>query len=119
MNFKQANGISIRESFLEFHKDNPVIYDYFKKYFFYLHNEKKIKRVSSKLIINRIRWEVFIKTSGDPYKINDAYTAHYARLFVSEFPQYKEAFEFRRIRSEAPLQASLFESIADAVKPTL
>jgi len=87
-----------------------------KKYFFFLH-KRGVKKVSSKLIINRIRWEVYIETSGDPYRINDAFTSHYARLFVKEFPEHKGAFEFRRLRSEEPFQTDLFNDIADAIKP--
>jgi len=110
MNFKQSNGKSIEQAFSEFHKENPHIYEYFKDYFQLLHIRKGIKKVSSKLIINRIRWEVTIKTTSTDYKINDAFTAHYARLFVKDYPQYIDCFEFRRIRSFVPVQGELFQN---------
>lgn len=99
MNFKQANGKSIQQSFKEFNDDNPKVYELFKGYAFEAINKEK-KKISSKMIINRIRWEVYMDTTEDTgYRINDAYTAHYARLFIKDYPQYEEMFEFRRIRS--------------------
>ena len=109
MNFKQKNGKTIEQAFSEFHKENPRIYEYFKEYFELLHIRKGISRVSSKLIINRIRFEISIGTTSVDYKINDAFTAHYSRLFVKDYPQYIHCFEFRRIRSFVPVQGELFQ----------
>jgi len=98
MNYEQTTGESIRVSFNRFHRENPQVYDMFKQYAQVLLDTGATK-LSSKLIINRIRWEIYIETTGSPYKINDAYTAWYARKFCRHFPQYKSYFEFRRIRA--------------------
>ena len=34
------------------------------------------------------------------FKINDAYSSRYARLFVADFPQHADKIEFRELRSE-------------------
>lgn len=104
MSYETTTGKSIEQAFIDFHKDNPKVYEYFKKYVKQM-IQSGCKKLSSKLIINRIRWEVFIETSGDdPYRINDAFTAHYSRLFIQHYPQYEDMFEFRRLRQKKELR---------------
>lgn len=99
MNYKEATGTSIEESFKEFHKKNPAIYEYFKKYLREVVLAGK-KKTSAKMILNRIRWEIYINTNTeDEYKINDAFTSRYARLFATEYPEYEYLFNFRKLRS--------------------
>jgi len=100
MDFETQTGKSIKDTFDEFHENNPAVYAYFKEYAGRA-IRAGVKKLSSKLIINRIRWEIFIETVGnDTYRINDAFTAHYARLYAEDFPAHADKFEFRRIRSE-------------------
>ena len=111
MNFKQQTGKSIQEAFNKFHKENPKVYKYFKEYFFYLHKRKGWQKVSGKLIIERMRWEVLIKSTVDrkniDFKIDNNFTAHYVRLFISEHPEYAKCFELRELRS-IDMQTNLF-----------
>lgn len=99
--FYATKGQTIEAAFAEFHAANPAVYEYFKKYALHILVTKGRKLASSKLILNRIRWEVSIETIGADYKINDAYTPHYARLFIRDYPQYAEAFELRQLRAIA------------------
>lgn len=98
MQFQEQTGKSIKESFEEFNKKNPHVYDMFKGQV-YRAKSKNRSKVSSKAIINWMRWEVSINTkSADVYKINDAFTSHYARLFIKDHPQYADMFELRELR---------------------
>ncbi len=99
MNFHTATGKTIEEAFTKFHHDNPVVYDYFKRYVQQvLAAGKKVS--SSKMIINRIRWEIYIElNSVEDFKINDAFTSRYARLYINEHPQHAEIFNLRELRS--------------------
>jgi hypothetical protein len=109
MNFRQNTGKTIREAFEEYHRENPVVYGYFKRLAFKA-IEKGKKKISFKLILNVIRWEVYIDTiernlfnQGDEqikFKINDAYGAHYASMFAEEYPEHTDKIEMRRLRSE-------------------
>lgn len=110
MKYAEQTGNTIQEDFEDFHKRNPRVYDMFKKYARMLFGEqsKWVKpeeiKMSSKLILNRIRWEVATKnikddSTGDQYKINDAFTSRYARLFQEDFPDYAYLFETRKLRS--------------------
>lgn len=100
MKFRQQTGKSIYEAFTEFHSRNPEVYKRFKEIVWLLVNKGK-QKLSSKLIINFIRWELYVETTDDscPYRINDAYTAHYVRLFIKEFPEMEKYFELRALRS--------------------
>lgn len=100
MNYKQQSGKSIQEAFTKFNKENPKVYDYFKQYFFYLYNRKGWQKVSAKLIIERVRWEVFTSTNDPDFKINNNFTAHYVRLFLRDYPEYDKCFELRSIKSD-------------------
>ena len=99
MNFKELTGRTIKAAFEDFHERNPDVYKLFKQYVRELYDKGK-RKMSSKLIINRIRWEIYMETdSDDCFRINDAYTAYYVRLFAEDFPAYKNLFNYRRIRS--------------------
>ena len=109
MNYKQLTGKSIQQAFNEFDKTSPQIYEMFIRFFFEL-VRKGHKKVSAKLIINRIRWECVMNiptetlfdSKGDEisYKLNDAFQSRYARKFISDYPNYESYFNFRELRDK-------------------
>lgn len=99
MNYQQLNGKSIRDGFAEFHKSNPHVYREFEKQCF-IAIEKGRTKISAKLIINFIRWNEFLRTSDENFRINDAYQSYYARLFAVNHPEHENIFEFRKLRNE-------------------
>lgn len=112
MRYAEQAGNTIEAAFRKFDRENPQVYKLFCQYAFYMLRKKKMDKISSKLIINRIRWEVYVETkTEDPYRINDAFTAHYARKFIKEYPHLKKYFELRRIRNP--------ETIEDPVQSTI
>lgn len=97
--FATTNGKSIKDAWWEFHKKNPHIYELFEKEVYRAIRAGK-RKLSSKMIINFIRWNLYIETSSpDGFKINDAYTAYYARLFMHNHPEHMGIFETRKLRS--------------------
>lgn len=109
--YQESTGRSISEAFGLFHSANPQVYKEFTKI---VHNTlaKGKKKMSAKLIINLIRWEKYLETEDATviniqgqkvsFRINDAYSAHYARLFLREnegHPDLKEIFNLRELRS--------------------
>ncbi len=80
--------------FKYFHAKNPEVYDLFKRFAFEAINKGHV-RLSSEMIINRIRWETSVVTTDKDYKINNDYKPFYARLFMEEHPTYNNFFNTR------------------------
>ena len=73
--------------------ENPVVYQEFKKYSNQL-IARGYRHLSSELICEIIRFNSMIETSGK-YKINNNFTADYARKFEREHPNYDGIFTKR------------------------
>jgi hypothetical protein len=61
--------------------------------------EVGITKVSIKTIIGHIRWNMTITTKSHDYKINDAYTSLYGLLISFNYPELRDMFEQRELRS--------------------
>jgi hypothetical protein len=81
------------------HKANPDVWKYFEMFSLQAiaHGRKKI---SHWLIINRVRWETSIVTTGKDYKISNDYIAFYARLWNAKYPQHNELFTTKKMIGE-------------------
>lgn len=110
MKFEELNGKTITQAFLEFHRGNPGVYVAMKKMALEAINRGK-KKISFKMIMNVVRWEIYMQTTDNAKaetdqgvtveaKINDAYGSRYARLFIEEFPMHKDKIELRNLRTE-------------------
>ena len=88
-----------RERFEKFHAENPVVYRLFCRFADELLARGRT-RYSADAICHRIRWHVAVETTDMDFKINDHYTAFYARLWMKDHPEFGEFFETRRQRSE-------------------
>jgi hypothetical protein len=99
MNYQQQTGITIEEAFEAFNTRNPEVYKAFEAQALAAVRLGK-RKVSSKQILGYIRWNMFLAIDqNETFKINDAYTAHYARLFAKNYPQYSGIFNFRELRA--------------------
>jgi len=89
---------SQHERFLRFHLKYPQVYRLFEKFALQL-LESGHKTMGSKMIIERIRWEVATQSMDDDgFKINNNYTCYYSRLFMKNNPQHGDCFETREIK---------------------
>lgn len=97
--FDQPDEVdTVKDQFDAFDKANPRIYSRFKDKALDAVKRGKTK-ISSKMIINVIRWDEYLDTdSDDGFKINDKFTPYYSRKFIEEFPEHSELFNFRTIR---------------------
>lgn len=73
--------------------ENPEVWKQFVKFAMQLINAG-YKRIGSKMIFERIRWETAV-SGNDGFKINNNYTPYYSRKFEKEFPQYEGMFAKR------------------------
>lgn len=82
------------ERFINYHKQNPQVWELFQKFAFQAINAGR-KKMGAALIFERIRWHLSIETIGDDFKMNNNYRADYARMFNEKFPEHHDFFETR------------------------
>jgi len=83
------------KTFEEYHKENPEIWEQFEKTTL-LAISKGFKHYSARSIFEIIRWHRGGNLKSDGFKINNNYTADYARLFISEHSLYENFFITRK-----------------------
>jgi hypothetical protein len=88
-----------KNEWADFHRENPLIWHYFEKFAFEALANKR-KKISHWLIVNRVRWEVYIVTTGEEFKISNNYIAFYARFWQETHPLHKELFNTKRMKGE-------------------
>lgn len=100
---KPRDRPSIRDRFERFHRANPAVYQAFKRFAW---DVKRVGRTrwSADAIVQRIRWLYSVETDEPDFKINDHYSAYYARLLMEEDPEnFAGFFELRKTRTERML----------------
>ena len=95
-----SNGDSradqIFKRFATFHKANPHVWTLFCQF---ANDMREIRdRYSAKATFERVRWEIdfTITSETDVLKMNNDFTAYYARMFLVTHPQAEKFFELRR-----------------------
>jgi hypothetical protein len=91
--------MTVEDKFKAFDAANPDVYAMFRRFMHELLSAGHT-RLSSKMIIERIRWETAITTHGSAFKIDNRFTAWYARKAIADFPHILTGrFELREIRT--------------------
>jgi len=88
-----------KETWWEWHKENPHVYELFERFSLQAIGSGR-KNFSHWLIMNRIRWETAITTTGDEFKIRNDFIAYYARLFMALHPEYDGFFRIREMKAD-------------------
>ena len=107
----------------EFHKKHPEVWSLFVRFTFEIIN-RGFQNYSVNAIFERIRWEKDIGGDGiNQFKLNNNYTAFYARKFMDMFPEHKGFFRTRTQTSEdkkatkqEPLRPAYFNSFISKLK---
>jgi hypothetical protein len=96
---KATHG-SIQDRFDAFHKANPHIYDYLKARAISL-KHRGINRYGMKSLFELLRWDYAIQSGKeDSFKLNNNFTALYARKLMKEVAELRNFFATRTRRSE-------------------
>lgn len=100
---------TIGERFEAFHRLNPHVLDLVVNLGLQL-KRQGFQRASVKMIIERLRWETFFRTKGEEvYKINNSFTAYYARMAIAACPALDGFFSRRQLRGGWEPPADLVE----------
>jgi hypothetical protein len=84
----------IVDKFLTYHRENPHVYEAFKRFSHELKNSGR-DHFGSKGIMERLRWWSAVEAKNDQFKINNSYASCYARLLVFENPDFSAFFQLR------------------------
>lgn len=95
-----ADCATIEERFAAFHGRNPQVYRALRD--MALEAKRRGNRqYGMKGLFEVLRWQHAMQTHGDPFKLNNNYTALYARLLMDNEPELADFFELRRRVSAA------------------
>ncbi len=93
LSFQYTN--QLRERFDDYHKNNPEVYDLFRRYTLQA-IQSGYKHFGSQMIIEKIRWQTAIVKGDHDFKINNDFAAFYSRMFTMEYPSYSDYFRTRK-----------------------
>ena len=86
-----------KKEWWRWHQDNPMVWEYFKKYAFEA-LDAGVSKTGHWYIMGAVRWTVFIETSkvrtagGELVKLSNDHFAWYARLWKVRYPQHSKLF---------------------------
>lgn len=85
--------------FREFHRQNPHVYRILRQMALDYRRAGN-DRCGMKMLWEVLRYTSSVQTSGEPYKLNNNYTALYARLLMDQERELRGFFETRERRAE-------------------
>jgi|TARA_R100000152_G_C6778875_1_gene209955 hypothetical protein len=92
-----------KQKWWEWHKENPQVWEKFKEYTFDAIASGR-RHYSHWAIVNRIRWNKEIETSGEDFKISNDYISFYARLFHAKYPEHDGFFKLKPLKEEKEIE---------------
>jgi hypothetical protein len=90
-----TNCQTIAERFEAFHARNPQVYGALRDMALEL-RRRGHRQYGIKALFEVLRFNAAMQTHGDPFKLNNNYTALYARLLMDNEPELVGFFELRR-----------------------
>lgn len=100
----------IEEAAVKFHRENPKVWKYFVRFTFEVIH-RGFRHYSAKGVFERIRWETDeADVDGkSTFKLNNNYSAFFARWFMDTYPEHDGFFRLRAMPSELQLAKNLPE----------
>lgn len=86
------------QKFNQFNHDNPSVYRSLVKLAREARSMGK-RKISIELLINRVRWDIWMATTDTDFKINNNYKSRYARLIMQNEYDLRDIFNTRELRS--------------------
>jgi hypothetical protein len=92
---------SIAARFAAMDAENPEVWRLFEQFTFYMIH-RGFKHYGSDAVLNRVRWETASALDdGTAFKINNNWSAYYARKFHRMHPEHEGFFRCRVLRANA------------------
>lgn len=87
---------SIAEQFATFNDENPAVYAALVRLAREWVASTGRHKLGIKTLFERTRWEIAMTTTDPDFKLNNNFTAYYARLIMLREPDLAEMFTLRR-----------------------
>ncbi len=97
----------LETKFVEFDTANPKAYRMFDRFAWQAVRAGRTV-LSAKAIFERMRWQTFLETTDEDYKLNNNYHAYYARLWMLRNPTSGARFRTRTTAGEWAFGQSSF-----------
>jgi hypothetical protein len=90
-----ALDVSLGEKFELFHRENPHVYRTLVRLAREWVNQTGQRKIGIKSLYEVTRWRIALDTNDPDFKLNNSYTAYFARLIMSREPDLAGVFELR------------------------
>jgi hypothetical protein len=99
------HGLTQAEAFMAFHEANPHVYDNLRRLALEARRRRPHEQIGMKHLFEVLRWEYKIKTERPEkeFRLNNNFTASYARALMIGEPKLAGAFETRVQRTREPV----------------
>jgi hypothetical protein len=87
-----SNRSNITDQFLRLHRENPTVYRQIVRFSHEARQSRRSGPLSIALVYERLRWEEYLSTTGDPYRLANAHRAFYVRVVMHCEPVLAGAF---------------------------
>jgi len=91
--------MTTEERFERFHQENPRLYRELRSRAVALH-AVGATRTSTKALVEVVRYDHAIRTRGEEFKVNNSFTAFYARVLVADRPELASILTMRAMNPE-------------------
>jgi len=90
-----AFGNTMAERFEQFHSNNPIVYRTLVRLVREWVNRTGRRKLGIKTLYERARWEIALETGDPECRLNNNFTAFYARLIMANNPDLDGIFDLR------------------------
>ena len=102
--FDWTGSADAEQSFAAFHAAHPDVWFHFERFTLEL-IRKGYEHHSADAVLHRVRWETDANADGQPYKIQNNWTAYYARMFHRRHPIHAGFFRTRKSKADEEVAA--------------
>ncbi|MDG4790385.1 hypothetical protein O7626_40775 [Micromonospora sp. WMMD1102] len=92
----EDDSLSPSEKFWRYHEANPAIYSLLVAFAREWRDRTGRPKLGINSLIERVRWEVAVRTNDPDFKINNNYGPWFSRLIMRQEPDLDDLFHTRR-----------------------
>ena len=91
--------LDYQSSFDNFHARNPQVYRELEAMAAQMVARGR-RKIGIKMLFEVLRWNYYLNTTGDDFRLNNNYAPSYARLILQNHPDWQGLFELRTAKSD-------------------